>query len=222
MNRRKLLEQLSDLILQFKRHSPLRVAIDGIDASGKTVLADELATVVKERGSYVIRASLDGFHRPRNERYRQGNESPEGYYEDSFNYESLLNELLIPLGLDGDRWYRNVVFDVRSDQEVLEPPKKAPEGAVLLLDGVFLMRPELVSFWDYRIFVDVDFDVGLARAIVRDQALIGSPDVVRERYRKRYYPAQRQYLNEVMPKTVSDVIVINNDLHDPELIMVVD
>jgi len=52
----------------------VRTAIDGPDAAGKTTLADELAVALRERGRDVIRASIDGFHRPRRERYRRPGE----------------------------------------------------------------------------------------------------------------------------------------------------
>lgn len=42
-----------------------RVGIDGVDGAGKTCLADELAGVLQAQGAPVIRASVDGFHRPR-------------------------------------------------------------------------------------------------------------------------------------------------------------
>jgi hypothetical protein len=57
---------------------PLRMAIDGIDAAGKTTLADELAELLAPLDRPVIRASVDSFHRPRDERYRRfGALSPE-------------------------------------------------------------------------------------------------------------------------------------------------
>jgi hypothetical protein len=45
----------------------------------QTPLADELAVVTRVSGRAVIRASLDGFHRPRSDRYARGRDSPEGY-----------------------------------------------------------------------------------------------------------------------------------------------
>lgn len=68
MNRDQLLNQSADLINQVECAHPLRVAIDGIDAAGKTTLADELVQPVEKRGRRVIRASLDGFQHPRVER----------------------------------------------------------------------------------------------------------------------------------------------------------
>ena len=115
MTREIALSQLADAIVSLQRSHPLRVAIDGIDASGKTTLADQLAPVIEQRGRPVIRASIDGFHRPRSERYRRGPDSPEGYYEDSFDCASLQSALLHPLGPNGSRLYRHAIFDVGDD-----------------------------------------------------------------------------------------------------------
>ncbi len=68
MTRDNLLVELSDAIGATERSHPVRVAIDGVGVSGKTVLADELADCLSGLGRSVIRASIDGFHRPRHRR----------------------------------------------------------------------------------------------------------------------------------------------------------
>ena len=93
------LGELAGLILRVERGHPVRVAIDGPDAAGKTILADELAPQIERSGRPVIRASIDGFHRPRAERLARGPESPEGYLHDSFDYPALRADLLDPLCL---------------------------------------------------------------------------------------------------------------------------
>ena len=65
--------------------APARVAIDGVDAAGKTTLADELAA----RLPGCVRISADSFLRPAAERHRLGRESSAGYYRDSFDHERL-------------------------------------------------------------------------------------------------------------------------------------
>jgi uridine kinase len=75
MTRQDTLDQLAGRISALEPAHPVRVAIDGVDAAGKTMLADELARVLGARARPVIRASIDGFHRPRAERYRQGSGS---------------------------------------------------------------------------------------------------------------------------------------------------
>jgi hypothetical protein len=106
MSRAVLLERMAELVGAVRCSHPIRVAVDGPDAAGKTTLADELASVLRGRGRTVIRASIDGFHRPRAERYKRGPDSPDGYFQDSFDYEALRQELLDPFGLGGTRRYR--------------------------------------------------------------------------------------------------------------------
>lgn len=213
--RASLLEQLADLILQVERPHPLRVAIDGIDAAGKTTLANELAAIIERRGRPVMRASIDGFHRPRAARYQRGEISPEGYYLDSFDYPALLSALLVPLGPGVSRLYRRAVFDFRTDSPINASPLPAPARAILLFDGVFLLRPELNPHWDFRIFVDISFGTCLRRAIQRDISLFGSPEAIRARYEQRYLPAQRHYLQTVRPQSLADVVVDNDDPASP-------
>ncbi|MEO7001630.1 MAG: hypothetical protein ABI068_07490, partial [Ktedonobacterales bacterium] len=178
MQRQKLLEQLADHICALSCSHPLRVAVDGIDAAGKTTLANELVLPLQARRRTVIRASIDSFHRPRNERYQRGTDSSEGYYWDSFDYPALRDVLLRPLGPQGSRHYRLSVFDVSSDQPRICEEEVATANAVLVMDGVFLLRPELYDFWEYRIWVDIPFDVMLERAMQRDTSLLGSAEAV--------------------------------------------
>ncbi len=158
MSRPALVERMAGLIDAVQCSHPVRVAIDGPDAAGKTTLADELASALRVRGRTVIRASIDGFHRPRADRYRRGEDSAQGYYEDSFDQAALRRELLDPLGPGGTRNYRRVVFDFRLDAPQAAPSAIAPGDAVLIFDGVFLLRPELVESWDITVFVSVGFD----------------------------------------------------------------
>ena len=74
-----MLNTLADRIAATNLRGYARVAIDGIDAAGKTRLAGELAPLIEARGRPVIRASIDDFLRPADERYRRGRESPRGY-----------------------------------------------------------------------------------------------------------------------------------------------
>jgi uridine kinase len=196
---------------------PLRVAIDGPDAAGKTFLADEVAEALADRGRPTIRASIDGFHRPRDERYRRGPDSPEGYYEDSFDYAALRRVLLDPLGPGGSRAYQVRAFDHRTDMPEHAKVLQASDEDVLLFDGVFLLRPGLADIWDYRIFVSASFEETLRRALVRDSPLFGSPEEVERRYRERYIPGQKHYFAVAHPTVVADVVVENTDATRPRL-----
>jgi uridine kinase len=217
MKRTTLLKRLVERIDTLTLAHPVRVAVDGIDAAGKTTLADELMVGLHARGRPVIRASIDGFHRPRSERYRRGATSAEGYYLDSFDYPAVQTALLLPLGPAGSGRYRRAVFDFRTDRPLATPDEVAPANAVLVVDGVFLLRPELEACWDYRIWVEVPFAVALERARVRDVALMGSEEEVLARYQARYIPGQQLYFQTVHPQERADVIVSNTDPLHPRL-----
>lgn len=218
----EVLVQLAEIICAVKIVHPLRVAIDGGDAAGKTTLANELTSLIEGRGRPVIRASVDGFHNPRELRYQRGEDSPEGYYRDSFDNAAVLRELLIPLGPGGIRKYRQAIFSFRDDAPIQEPYYEAPVNAILLFDGVFLLRPELFHYWDFSIFIDVDFDISVARAVDRDVAQSNgklTPKTALGKYNQRYLPGQKIYLAEAHPKENANIVVNNNDLKHPELII---
>jgi uridine kinase len=216
--RQTVLDQLADRIAALRPPHPVRVAIDGIDAAGKTTLADELATLLTTRGQRIIRVSLDDFHRPRAERYaRYGSLSPVGFYEDAFDYPALWSSVLRPLGPNGDRRYRRAVFNVIADAPVAEEWLVAADDAIFIFDGVFALRPELAEAWDYRIFVEIPLSLSLERALVSDLALHGSAETVRESYTRRYMPAQEHYLAMVRPMDLADAVVENTDPTHPSL-----
>jgi uridine kinase len=218
MTRQALLEHLAQRLVGRTPGHPLRVAIDGVDAAGKTTLADDLAPIVAGFGRPVIRASVDDFHQPASIRRRRGALSPEGYYHDSFDLEALRSHLLQPLGPGGSRRIRRSSFDHVADRPTDAPIEEADASAILLFDGIFLLRPELREFWEETIFLRADFAVTVARARQRDSALLGGVAEVERRYRERYVPGQRLYLGAVQPERIASVVVLHDDPAHPVLV----
>ncbi|WP_245619326.1 uridine kinase [Deinococcus marmoris] len=194
----------------------LRVAVDGVDGAGKTTFADELAASLGSVGREVIRASVDGFHQPRAVRYRLGRDSPEGFYRDSYDYAGLRRALLDPLGPDGSLRYRTAMFDVETDQPVSQTELTAPPGSILIVDGLFLHRPELRGVWDDSVFLRVDFAVSVPRGAARGPGF-GSPDPAAESNR-RYIGGNELYFREANPEKWAGVVLDNNDLNAPFIV----
>jgi uridine kinase len=188
-----------------------RVAVDGVDGAGKTHFADELAAVLRDRGTAVVRASVDGFHQPRAVRYRRGRGSPEGCYHDTFDYPALRRLLLDPLGPGGSRTYVPAIYDWQTESPLDVPPVTAAPDAILILDGIFTHRDELRDYWDYSVWLDVPFDVSVPRGAARGY---GDPDPAAAS-NHRYVEGQRLYMAECAPWSRASVVIDNTDLARP-------
>ncbi|MBT2483543.1 MULTISPECIES: uridylate kinase [unclassified Microbacterium] len=193
----------------------MRVAIDGRTASGKTTFADELGEELAALGRTAIRASVDGFHRPRAERYRRGRMSAEGYYRDARDHDAIVSLLLRPLAPGSDRLIRTQSFDLASDEPLNEEPQLIDADAILIVDGTFLQRPELAEHWDAVIFIDTDPALCLERGVQRDADGLGGQAPARLSYESRYQPAYELYETEAQPERTADVLVDNNNPADP-------
>ncbi|MEE6257095.1 nucleoside/nucleotide kinase family protein [Plantactinospora sonchi] len=218
--RSETLTELAGLILAVVRPHPVRVAVDGCSAAGKTTLADELAQVLRTRtGRLVIRAGIDHFTRAVESRVDYPLDSPESYYLDSWDNPKIRDQLLVPLGPGGDRRYRTAIMDLAARTAIDAPVQVAPDDAVLIADGVFLQRPELDAYWDLRIYVDVSFDTVLRRGIARDQERMTSAAEAERRYRTKYLPGERRYVTEVRPRERAEIVVGNEEPAAPTLLV---
>jgi len=215
--RASVVEAIAEAICSLRLSHPPRVAVDGRTASGKTAFADELAIALERFGRSVIRASIDGFHRPKAVRYRQGRLSPDGYYEDARDLGGVRRLLLDPLGPNGDGLYTLSTFDLEEDKPLEPEQLRAAAAAVLVVDGTFLQRPELRSEWDFVAFLDVPEDEARRRGIERDAPNLGDQESTFVLYDRRYGPAFARYLTECNPRACADVVIDNAVLKSPSL-----
>jgi uridine kinase len=213
-SRQSVLNKLADAVLALPAGGIRRVGVDGVDGAGKSVFADELTLVLEQRGARVIRASVDGFHNPRPVRYRLGRDSPEGFFRDSYDYDRMRALLLEPLAPTGNRRFRRATYDVQTESPIDAPGEYADAGAILVVDGIFLHRPELRASWDYSIFLDVDFATSVGRVARRD----GTAPEPGAASNRRYVEGQQLYLAECAPRVHASVVIDNRDLDAPRLV----
>ncbi|GAA3649604.1 uridine kinase [Microbacterium marinilacus] len=188
------------------------VGIDGVDGAGKTVLADDLAAHLA-RSANVVRISIDGFHRRREERHRRGSRSPEGFWRDSYDYDAFRAEVVAPFR-SGTGTYLPASHDLSSDAILTGPRLPVVAGSLVLVDGIFLHRPELRDAWDHSVFLDVPFEESARRMGLRD----GLPVDPEASENARYVGGQRMYLAECRPASRATVVVDYSDLTAPRIL----
>ena len=194
------------------RPGRLVVAVDGSTGAGKTSFAHELGTSVERRGRPVLRACLDDHKRPWSERHRYDRTSGEGYYRNA---------------TDLDRVRTGLVGAFRDGPDValcgIDPLTQVDHGEdrtgvgptdVLVVDGVFVLRPELRDLWDVVVRLVVDPEVALERAVGRDTGREGYAEA-RTLHVERYGVADAVYRAESDPDAAADALVDNTDLDAP-------
>jgi uridine kinase len=211
MTREELLVDLAGRVLALTEDRPLVVAIDGMTCVGKTSLANELAAILDGAERPVLRISYDDFHQPRDVRHRRDRLSAEGYLLDSYDAGSLRRLVLGPLA-ENERQVVTASFDLASDEVVSPEPTSVEDGAVVLVEGEFLLTPDFQDVWDLSVLLVAEPAAVLARALERD-ADLGTQEQVRELYLRRYLGAWALHEERHDPWSHADVVV---DLTDPQ------
>jgi uridine kinase len=197
---------LADDILHNYAKGRAIIAVDGLDGAGKTHFADALATQLRTGNRAVFRASIDDFHRPRVDRYARGRDSAEGFYRDSFDYRTFRRVLIEPFRIGRIGSFVLKAFDVRSDMKIEPVWSSGPDDAILIVDGIFLNRPDLRGIWNYSIWLEAEPEVRQARMLGRD----GNLD-----HPERYVDGQELYLVDAKPVEHASAIIDNNDFDHP-------
>lgn len=192
------------------------VGVTGMDTSGKSVMTTLLAEELLRSGLAVQIIRLDDFHRPRVERRRQELPEPVQFYEHTFDFDRLKDEVLTPIRDEGRLETSLICLDLLEDTWTVERHYSVNRDTVVLLEGVFLFRPEIAHFLDLVIFLQVNEGTVIDRAHKRDIPLHG--EEIMRKYQSKYLPAQRAYLEEYPPEQNADVIIDNNDWTNPSVV----
>jgi len=106
--------------------------------------------------------------------------------------------------------YYPQAFDFARFRLTVEPIRDT-----VIVDGLFLLHPELRDLWSLTVFLSCDQRVAAERGIARDASWMEN---ARERYETRYVPEEKRYLDEVDPASLADVVVDTTDLDRPRLL----
>jgi uridine kinase len=204
--RADVIGEYADEVLQLFPAGRILVGIDGIDGAGKTTFAKDLAAAVRDRGVASAVVSLDGFHAPAAVRH-QGADDADTWFRHAYDYDAFRRLVVEPF-----RAGAPVALDHRSredDAVIPDAPRFQPgDRSVLVVEGVFLHRKELVGLWHTSAWLEVPMSVGLARTAERD----GSDPDPEAAINRRYFGAEERYLREADPRRRANA---SFDLRDP-------
>lgn len=208
-SRRDVITSLADEILHNYGRGRVIVGVDGVDGSGTTAFAADLVARLQKRGHAAFQARIDDFHAPRDRRYARGETSGPGRYHDSYDYSAFRRVLVEPFLMAGSTGFVTAFWDWRRDQPIEPKWLTAPEDAILVVNGVFLQRPELRGLFSYVVWLEVPFAEAWERLVADDPVAHG------EDARARSEAGITLYLKEVKASQLADAVYDNTDPEHP-------
>ena len=201
---------ISEAVLQKVRElagaGTMLVGISGIDGSGKTTLAKQVARELSESGLRVALIHADAWLSPPEIRWNY--ENPAGnFYQQGLRLLELFEQLVLPLKRRGS---------IRLRTELTRQPENDHfphtydfrNVEVILLEGIFIFKQEFRPHFDLAVWLDTSFERALKRALRRNQEGLSEPGI-RHDYHTIYFPAQRLHLSLDNPRATADLVIPN-------------
>jgi len=216
---KETLELIKNSILSIRerKSKPIRIAINGIEGTGKTVFASKLAKYLNSENLNAIPISIDGFHNNKKVRYNQGRNSAKGYYEDAYDEIAFVEKVLRSSQSEIPN-VTKATHDLETDEYLNLKPTEIDNKTILITDGAYLFKPNYRSHWDLKIYLKTSFAIAMKRGIERDKSSLGGIELSKEKYEKRYHKSSRIYLKENEPEKIADIIIENSDFSNLKII----
>ena len=138
---------------------PVIVAVSGFGGSGKSSLAQKIATE--------IQASIIGI-----DSFCKSVEQADYERWEIMDFNRLENEILKPF-LMGRKELSYGEFNWEKNQ--VTETKTIKVNDILIVEGVGLFRPKLLEYYSYTIWVDCPIEIAIARGKKRDREEYGVP-----------------------------------------------
>jgi len=185
-------EQLiSSINLIPKKQSTLLIGVDGCGGAGKSTLANKL----KDKCSNVTVVHMDDFYLPTSQIIKLSPEKkPIGA---DFDWKRVLNQVLKPISQNQEGQYQR--YDWEKDD--LAEWHTVPIGGIVIVEGVYSIREELVNKYDFTIWVNCPREIRLLRGLERDG------EVSRDMWENNWMISEDIYVNEHKPYGRADLVV---------------
>ena len=165
------------------------VGINGIDCSGKTTFAKAMSKYFSYYKIENDHLDIDNFNNPAIE-----SETYKSFVSGSWGKKDL------------NKYYELIINYSDAIRAVSESKKKY---SLVILEGIFIYKPQLVDLFDLKIYLDIDISLGRKRfakrrSLKRDKRPFNIYDEI-------WMLSHIKYESEVHPKQISDLVIAYND-----------
>lgn len=189
-NNYKEVQEYIDALVNNSNKLQIIVAIDGRCASGKTTLA----TYLGENYECNI-FHMDDFFLPPSKRTQERLEEPGG----NVDYERFLNEVLKPLKTNKEFEYSLYNCKTQSmGEHIYVTPSR-----LVIIEGAYSCRPELIEYYDLKIFMTIDEKEQKKRISQRNG------EEAAKIFESKWIPYEEKYFKAFNIKEKCDVIINN-------------
>ena len=171
------------------------VGINGIDCSGKTTFAKSVSKYFTHHKIENDHLDIDNFNNPAIE-----SETYKAFVSGSWGEEDL------------NKYYELIINYSDAIRAVSESQKKYP---LVILEGIFIYKPQLVNLFDLKIYLDIDISLGRKRFTKRRSLKQDKRPF--EIYDEIWMLSHIRYESEVHPKLIGDLVIDYNDESKPVL-----
>ena len=205
------IDEVARKILERRANIPdtrsLLVGVSGIDGCGKGYLTTHLQAHLALHGVIPTILNADGWLNLPEKRFDHSAPAV-NFYENAIRLDQFFNQLVLPLR---DRRSIHVEADLVAEtaSDYRKHSYDYEDVSVVLVEGIFLFKPQYRRYFDLAIWIDCSFPTALARAIDRAQEGLSPANTI-SAYDTIYFPAQRIHLAKDKPRENADLIFEND------------
>lgn len=184
----------------FGSAAPRALAVTGHSGSGKSLFARDVGRLLEQRGKRAVVVPFDAFLResaPEFDLSRTAFVTAEhalDHVRAAFDVDALVSSVLEPHA-------RGIAARVRSRNREIE----VPGDATLIVEGLFLLHPDLRRHFGRAIHLEVDETIGLRRIAGREAWTRGPESVLV--VRRHHLPTQRAFDERCPPRELADLVL---------------